>query len=170
MSTGTDQFVCPFCLQQLTVADAEPEQMVACPLCGNEFSIPAADSDSADSTAVLDDHLDSSRIRQFSQIRRSTYRSRSYAIIAAAACCVVVAQLGVMLIRELLATGWGIWPIAYILGAAVAVYGAWRFIGRAMELNREMSRSLMETKHAVEPDFSHLSDGSQRAGNLEQIR
>lgn len=170
MSTGTDEFVCPHCLQQSAVADAEPEQMIACPHCGGEFSIPAADQESVESAPIRDDQLDSARIRQFAQLRRSTYRSRSYAIIAAGGCCVAVAQLGVMLIRELLAGRFGIWPIAYILGAVAAVYGAWRFIGRAMEFNREMSRSMIQTQHGPEPDFSQLSNGSQHAGNLEQIR
>lgn len=116
-----------------------------------------------------DDELDGLKIRQIAQLRRATYRSRSYAIIAAAACAVVGVQLGIMAAGNVRQAGWGIRPIAYLLIlAGLLALGAY-FVGRARELHREASAARLPEPSAP-PNFTTLSDGSQQVSNLEQIR
>ena len=157
-------YACPHCQQVADVTEAPPGAVVRCPHCGGEFSlpeIPAADE--------RDSELDGLRIRQLSTLRRSAYRSRSYAIIAAGACVVVMAQLVLMTVRHVRVEGWSGRPIGYLIFTLFAAWGAWYFIGRAVHLHRETKRSALVDPQSA-PDFSKLSDGSQRVKNLEDVR
>ncbi len=116
-----------------------------------------------------DAELDGLRIRRLAALRQSAYRSRSYAVIAATACAVVAVQLLIMTVRYVRSIGWDIRPIAYNVLAIGAAYGAFYFAGRAIESHRETTRSSLSEPSAP-PDFTPLSDGSQHAKNLEDVR
>jgi hypothetical protein len=157
-------FICPHCGQSVDIADVLGRQTACCPHCNLEFSLPQP--------PALDDRaseLDGLRIRQLATLRRTTYRSRSYAIIAAGACAVLAAQLLFMTVRQVLGSGWSARTVLYVLVALLAVWGAWFFIGRVIALHREARRSPLADPETP-PDFSTLSDGSQRIKNLEEIR
>lgn len=173
MASVAGQFLCPHCNQNVQVDDPQPQQMIVCPHCAQEFILPAFEPPlQADATAVQSsgDELNAKRIQQFSLMRRATYRSRSYAIIAAAGCSAAVAQLGVMAVREVLWNGWSLWPIGYIASALAAALGAWHFIGQAIKLNQSIFEASASKSLDTAPDFAKLSDGSQHASDLERIR
>ena len=115
------------------------------------------------------DELDGLRIRQLAALRRASYRACSYAIIAAAACVVVTAQLGWMTIRYVRSIGFGWRSILCIVLSIASIWGAIYFARWAGLLHQEAKRSMLE-KPATPPDFSTLSDGSQMAKNLEDVR
>lgn len=111
--------------------------------------------------------LDGLRIRQLSALRRSAYRTRSFAIIVAVACLVVGIQLAIKAFRA--ESAW-----FRVLSAALAVFalfGAVHFTRRIAALQRELrTPPPMPPEPPGGPDFSTLSDGSQQWKNLEDIR
>lgn len=120
-----------------------------------------------DSTAeTLFDEL---RIRQVTVLRRGLYRSRSYAVIAAVVCAATAAQGGYSAWQHARAHGWELRPILFLLLALCASIGAVWFARRSLALSREAKRSHLPEPSSP-PDFSTLSDGSQRARHLDQIQ
>src|SRR5690348_13002471 len=57
--------------------------------------------------------LDAARVRQLSAVRRGAYRTRSYFVVAIAACVVAGAQLALMTVRHVRAFGWQPRPLGY---------------------------------------------------------
>jgi hypothetical protein len=116
-----------------------------------------------------DDELDELRIRQVAMLRRSAYRARSYAMLAAAVCAIATLELPYMAIREVSAVGWGVWPIARLMLTIVAFRGMIFFARKAGQLNREALHVKLP-EPSTPPDFSTLNDGSQFAKNLDEVR
>ena len=112
--------------------------------------------------------LDGLRIRQLATLRRAAYRSRSHAIIALLVCAVAVVHTSILLAQHLRYFGWGWRPPVYIAVILAAMYGVTFFWRRAVALHREAKQSHLETP-TTPPDFSTLSDGSQRWKNLEDL-
>src|SRR5687767_9396529 len=111
--------------------------------------------------AERDERLDALRIRQATVLRRSIYRSRAYAVIAAVACAAAAAQCGWLAVWHVRALGWGARPVAFGVLMMGAILGAVFFARRAAALNREAAATVRPAPD-VPPDFSTLSDGSQR--------
>jgi hypothetical protein len=114
------------------------------------------------------DALDGLRIRRLAAARKAAYRARSHSVIAAVACLVLAAQLiwqatrgsaGIALTRGAVACG---------LIAICAVAAAGYFFSHARRLHREAAESALP-EPTTPPDFSTLSDGSQRWKDLENI-
>ena len=116
------------------------------------------------------DELDGVRVRQIAALRRGAYRVRSYCVVAAAALVVVAVQLCVMAVAFVRAAGWGARPVGYVMFAGFALLAAGYFARRVLHLTRELRQSAVPTPPDREPDFSTLSDGSQRWRNLEDVR
>ena len=115
-----------------------------------------------------DGELDGLRIRQHAALRRAAYRSRSHAIVAMLVCLVAVLQSAILLIQQLVHVGFD-WHIpVYGCVAIAGAYGTWFFFHRAVALHRETKQSHLPAPTA-NPDFSTLSDGSQRWKNLEDL-
>ncbi|MGH7179650.1 MAG: hypothetical protein ACREJC_19905 [Tepidisphaeraceae bacterium] len=89
---------------------------------------------------LTENHLDSTRIQRVAQIRRATFRVRTHALIAAAACAVVAFQLCWTVWKRWSADGAGA-RLLYICSAALACLGAVFFIRRARALAREVAKS-----------------------------
>ncbi len=121
------------------------------------------------SDPVDEPHLDALRIRQATALRRSLYRSRAYAVVAAIACAAAAAQCAWLALRHARALGWGMRPTVLIVLMLVAGAGALFLARRASSLNREAGATVLPEPGAP-PDFSTLSDGSQRARNLDEVR
>src|SRR5207245_53757 len=119
-----------------------------------------------DNFAAAEAQLDATKIRQHAALRRSLYRSRSYALIGAGACAVLTVQLGLMAVREFLRNGANVWPICYVLVAACAIYGMVHWTLSATDLGREAKVSALDTP-AAPPDFEPLGDGLQQVKSLE---
>jgi hypothetical protein len=115
------------------------------------------------------DELDGLRIRQLAQGRRAIYRSRSYALIAALVCLVAAVQLCLNAARRLLHHIPGIRPYAYLCFALAFLMAFLFFLRRTIELHRELNQPHPDHSPPSEPDFSPLSDGSQRWEKLDHI-
>ena len=116
-----------------------------------------------------EDHLDALRVRQLSAVRRGAYRTRSYCVIGLGACAVASVQLAVMAIRHVRAAGWEWRPLGYLCGVAAAMMAASFLLRQVAALNRELRQPAL-TEPEAPPDFSTLSDGSQRWKNLEDMQ
>jgi hypothetical protein len=115
--------------------------------------------------AEFDAELDGVRIRQLSTLRRATYRSRSYAMIWSTVCAVATVQFIIMAARE----DRPMLLIAWVLLAICSSWMSFHCARRAIALHREAKRKML-VEPTTPPDFSTLSDGSQHARNLEDVR
>lgn len=169
---------CPFCAKPVTLID--PSQTVLnCPECGQQFYAPTipeeestADADLAQSDADAEvarreAELSELRISQVANLRRGAIRSRSWFIVGAVACVVAAIQF-VYLAFEKYRMGQRRGPIRDLLGAAALLILVPYFTGRVSKLGREIAESRLKDP-TTPPDFSTLSDGSQRWTNLEQL-
>lgn len=151
----------------MLVVPTRDEQIVACPTCNTDVTIPATlEHDEVESR---DDELDHTRITQRATLRRALYRSRSYAIIAAVVCIVAVVQLAFTTLHALRTRSF-VWTAAYLLALIAAVWGARYFYNRAVAAHREATSSGESTNPESAPDFSTLSDGSQLHERLNDVR
>jgi len=159
--------------------------VIQCPACSEQFFRPH-DEDAADSQSQSDDEevesppareeeLRELRIRQFSTLRRTAYRTRSYFIVGTVGCLMTAVQTIDWGIRALYAPHWRLLAILWLFIAAAALLGTAGFARRVARIQREINSDLRarETQELEaarnEPDFSLLSDGSQHIRNLEQV-
>ena len=158
------------------IAATAGQRLIICPHC-NEQSFMADEStqegESSEQTEPVksamprEPELSELRIKQISNLRRGAYRNRSWCVVGAVACLVGAAQLVQMTVREA-RRGSVILPIGFCLGAAAALVGTAYFIRSVMLLTREIRASTIP-EPATPPDFSTLSDGSQRWRNLGEV-
>ena len=169
-------YLCPHCAQAVEVDPNSIEPFMRCPHCGGQFAIildePAEvdyESREADLRA-REAELDGMRIRQLSNARRALIRLRTYVFIGG----VLGAVGGVQLIiktaqRVRHEHAWDLRTVGFIAFTGVCFMIAVYFLNRMVEMNRELRRPLLE-EPTTPPDFSMLSDGSQHARDLEDIR
>jgi hypothetical protein len=112
--------------------------------------------------------LDALRIRRWAALRRSAYRSRSYAVIAAAGCIGAAGELVYLAIPHLRAAGGIVWGILYLVGVVLLLVMA-AYFGRLTLVYHRQARESALAPPAKPPDFSALCDGSQILKNLENI-
>jgi hypothetical protein len=134
----------------VAVVPARGEQIVACPSCGNEFTVPAAPA-AIDAQEPADDELNGLRIRQLATARRAAYRARSYAIVAATVCLVAAGQF--------------LWharssPVRQLALAATSMVIFAYFARLARRLHEEATRPFT-TEPTTPPDFAPLGDGTE---------
>jgi hypothetical protein len=171
------QHFCPNCGQPVTSSDAQFNDRL-CLSCWQELS--TAPEDPADGAPIIVDDevpeavdqpdeadLSGMRIRQVSALRRGAYRTRSWLLIGAIACGAGAAQLIFLAVRAH-RNGHGTVLTGDLLVAFVALLAAPYFLRRAMQVNREIRQSAIE-EPSTPPDFSTLSDGSQRWTNLQAM-
>lgn len=115
------------------------------------------------------EHFDSVRIRQATALRRSLYRSRAYAVIGSIACAAAAAQCAWLAYGHVRSLGWGARPVAFVVLMFGAMVGAAWCARRAVRFTHE-ARATVLPEPTTPPDFSTLSDGSQRGRNLEDVR
>src|SRR3954471_23325086 len=102
--------------------------------------------------------ITAARVRQLSALRRGAYRTRSYLVVAIAACAVAEGKLALMTVRHVRAFGWQPRALGYVCGIIAAMMAAAYFLRRAAEVTRELRTRPSEPEAA--PDLSTLSDGS----------
>ncbi|HEY2589913.1 MAG TPA: hypothetical protein VGI81_29485 [Tepidisphaeraceae bacterium] len=163
------------------VSIEDPTQTaLQCPHCGGQFSIAGEEAPEHAATGAIDDaqawaemesrregDLSELRIRQVASLRRGVYRTRSWLIIGASTCAVGFAQLVHLAIRDG-RFGLRLGPMFDAILAVLAALIFWHFVARIRALSREIRESRMHDP-ATPPDFSTLSDGSQRWTNLDEL-
>lgn len=155
-------------------------QLVRCANCGAQFfaSAEAVDLHVVDDTAEAqaaaaedrEQEIDGNKIRQLSAMRRGAIRARSWCLIVVVVCLVGAVELVIKTIENVWhARRWGLRPTGFILFAIAGVIIAVYFFRRARELKREIDKPALQDP-SKPPDFSTLSDGSQRWKHLEDMR
>lgn len=150
---------CPWCHATLNTSatDAPNGQ---CRACGQLLLTDAATS------AGHSDELEGTRIARIVNERRAIARTRGYCIVLLAACAIVALQL---LWYAIHAIGTSPIPaIGYAAAAIILIVIATDLRKRVIALGVSLSRSSL-TEPTTPPDFTALSDGSQRARNLDNI-
>jgi len=125
--------------------------------------------ESAGAAPHAGDPMSAVRVRQLSAMRRGAYRTRSYCFIGLGLCAVAAVQLSIMAVRHVRALGWEWRPLGYLCGVAAAMMAGSFLLRQVAALNRELRRPAV-TEPEAPPDFSTLSDGSQRWKNLEDMQ
>jgi uncharacterized membrane protein YidH (DUF202 family) len=115
-----------------------------------------------------EDELNGLRIRQLAALRRAAYRSRSYCIIAMVVCAVGIVQIIHELILGRRTGATAMRQSAYVAAAFALLLLGIQCLRWARHFHAEAKRSRL-TDPAAPPDFSNLSDGTQRARNLENM-
>lgn len=170
---------CPHCGGAVDVSLGEVARRVICPACEAEFVVPAKDGSTevpdaeieADDEEPLrrrEEELSGRRIRQVAVAKRAAIKTRSYLIVALWACVVITIQLTILTAERIQEDGFGLRPGLYLTFAAVCGLGAIYFYRKAREVRREIESNQLAGPE-IEPDFSTLSDGSQRVTNLERM-
>ena len=166
------QFACPFCRGPIEIPSIMPTGFLLCPHCNQQFVLSGDESaehiDDGAEEPSSGHELDGRRIAQLSSERRAIYRSRSYCIIALVGCLVGASELIYEAILRLQAHLGFVRPVLYLLAAIGLFVLCGYFSKLAIQFHREARRSTEIQSHPA-PDFSKLSDGSQRARNLEQL-
>ena len=172
VASETEEYICPACSGTLTARVKDHDQFAVCPHCQGEVTIAAVDLDPENtwggSPMNADDELDLQRALRVSTLRRALDRSRSHAIIATIVCAVAIVQLCFSTYQAFRARAIP-YAVTYIVLGVVAAIGARYFYRRADALHREAMRSPLDADSQSAPDFSTLSDGSQRARNLDDM-
>ena len=169
-------FVCPHCSSLVTVDPGSVPPFLVCHSCGGQFTIgsnhPADleyESRETDRRAQ-DAELDGMRIRQVSALRRGAIRARTYLQIGGVVCATGGIQLGVKAVQRVrYESVWDARTFAFVAFGVVSVMLAFLFFKRANGMSRELKKSLLD-EPTVPPDFATLSDGTQHARDLEDIR
>jgi hypothetical protein len=127
-------------------------------------------ADHAESAAEPTEQLNADRIRQLTRLRRATIRSRSWCLIGAIVGFVAAAELVFKIVQNFrYGHGWGFLTAAFVFCAIASGLIAVLFFRRYVELHREIQTPILRDP-ATPPDFSTLSDGSQRWKNLEEMK
>jgi hypothetical protein len=167
-------FACPNCGQQFEVIPGSSPQVVQCPGCEVEVVIPGLDGGTEfpldyRNPKQPESELDGLKMRQIVTARRAAIRSRTYMLLGAMLCAVGCAKLITLIVPLVRRDGWTRLAMGYAIFVGLAVVGTVYCLRRAAELNRE-SKGTSIPEPATPPDFSALSDGSQQAKNLEEVR
>ncbi|HEX4124101.1 MAG TPA: hypothetical protein VHY37_05185 [Tepidisphaeraceae bacterium] len=174
---GWHIFTCPGCGEAVDVSAEAVGKFATCPYCNAQFSPEDQDAEAADALAHAHDEarreaeLSALRIRAVATERRAVVRTRSYWIILLLALCIASVKLFMMassLFGESHSKHW-MEPLAYVLAAVVCLSAAPWPIWKIRALNAELRKPMLE-EPTTPPDFSTLSDGSQRWKNLEQLK
>ncbi len=175
-------FVCPHCQAEVSIPADRLGDEVHCLYCGESFLAQLGVSDPS-IQQVIDDtaeeateaapqqevQLDANRIRQLASLRRSLYRSRSYAIVGVITCFVTGIQLTINAYMEARDKGISAKPLGLSLCAIVLVVTAMVLLKKARHIQQEIRLLHHPDVADGEPDFSKLSDGSQRWKHLEDM-
>jgi hypothetical protein len=138
-----------------------------------EAALHSVVDDTADHVEVAaepTEQLNADRIRQLTRLRRATIRSRSWCLIGAVVGFVAAAELVFKIMQNFrYGHGRGFLSAAFVLCAIASGVIAVFFLRRCVELQREIRTPILRDP-PMPPDFSTLSDGSQRWKNLEEMR
>ena len=185
---------CPRCGGSVDATLTDRPQVVDCPHCSAPFVLPARGEQVAVAKVLADgfivddtpgdeerlrkrdqhDHLDRLKLKKIAALRKAAYRSRGYQLIGAAVCLVGAGQCLFNVYRRSVNPGEDR-TLAYLIVfgwmalAAVGIVFGVKLLGKARQMKEEAERSML-AEPDTEPDFTPLSDGSQRWKNLEDTK
>ncbi len=172
--------VCPACNYTITTAESPEESLTYCPACGADLEAVRAEADFQREQALRieverrqrDQQLNEVRIKQVLTERRSLFRTRSYFVVLGTAALVIAIQIAIYSVYRLQHGGFSFRVGAYI-AAFLPLLLLMRFCWRKIrQYNLELATPLLP-EPAADPDFSTLSDGTQRldsaAENLDRL-
>ena len=167
-------YECPHCSQPVEIEPHLSEPFIHCPWCGNQFAVASSeDADSEDESREVDESeisLDGMRIHQLTSLRRGAIRARTYLHIGWVLCATGGVQLTLKAVQRVrYERVWDARTFAFGIFSVVCFMISLYFLKRALEIGRELKKPLLD-EPGTPPDFSTLSDGSQHARNLEDIR
>jgi len=175
-------FLCPTC-QQAVVVDAVPENgLLQCPHCGAEFFATAVETDEDREEIrrleleqrVREDRLVDLKRNKVLLERRSLYRTRTYFIIGMVLFISWSMQLTFYAARRAIieSEGLSLRVCLYLAAIVVILYFAYLCLRKILAIHAELAEPVQH-EPTKPPDFSTLSDGSQRldeaAKNLERL-
>lgn len=176
---STTGYLCPHCQELVPGGGGESSREIQCPHCGGMVLLPAADGTFAAPSeeegerllrpALRDDELDGLKIRNIAVGRRALIRARTYALVAVLGCLFAVVKGALAAGALVRARGWGLRAGLYLLIAVAAGMGIGYFGRRLYRLHRELTRPPAPDPNLPAPDFTELSDGSQRWENLDRM-
>lgn len=170
---GWHPFTCPGCGEAVDVSADAIGKLAICPYCNTQFSPEEQDDEAASELAREHElarreaELSALRIRAVAAERRGILRTRSYWILVLVALCITPIKLVTMSL-PLLRGKFSFTAIGYLLAAAACASAIPWPIKRIRALNNELRKPMLQ-EPPEPPDFSTLSDGSQRWKNLEQL-
>lgn len=166
---------CPHCGSDVFPSAAPADGLFECPACRQQFFAPDESGEDERAREELEaklhgreEALSGIRIRQISALRRGLYRTRTYFIVAAAACVMFAAQLSLSALGHVRLSGVRPRPVLYAMAAVATLLLGARCLRRIGELNREAAEPILD-EPTTPPDFSTLSDGSQGWRNMELL-
>ena len=167
------RLACPGCGEEVDFATESIGKLVRCPYCNSDFfaSVEQAHEkvvdDTPDDFAAVDREsaLDNFRIRNYTLLRMSAIRARSWWIIGLMTAVLFILEMVLNIVKFVLAWHrWGITPsicvVAMVLAERFAI-NAWR---RAAEFQREIEKSAIP-EPTTPPDFFYLE---RRPRSLER--
>lgn len=163
----------------MEIAPDDEGLLTRCPYCGTQFFARAdvLGLDVVDDTLETETEkpdpslrLDTNKIRQLTALRRGAVRARSWCWIAATVAAVAAVELIIKAIENVRHThGITSRAMGFVLFAILATVLAIAMGGHGQKLSREINAP--PTPGPIdEPDFTPLSDGSQRWNNLNDVR
>jgi hypothetical protein len=102
--------------------------------------------------------------------RRALARTRTWYIVGTAGFAVAAVQMLVLAYKYVYVSGagWRLRPIGYVFAALTAALAAVIWFRRIRAINEDLRRPVLD-EPTTPPDFSTLSDGSERWKNLEAM-
>jgi len=132
---------CPACGQPVDLPTLPTGQPLQCAACGEQFIIDDEQREPQVELPVRnEDELDTIRIERISKLKRSLYRSRSHAIIAAAACAVGSIQLMILLAQDVGTAPLSWRSVLYVILLIPAAIGLRLFTRTAIALHRQVKQ------------------------------
>ena len=113
--------------------------------------------------------LDRQKVNRLTAARRATMRARSYCLVGFYACLVCAAELVWMAAWRIVELRQIVRPFLYSAAVVGLLWFARKLLQRARHLKEE-AKSPPSDPPNKPPDFSGLSDGSQIARDLEEMR
>jgi len=181
-----DALTCPHCQSPLDDATKVDGDIVECQTChqlvatisserpDNDADVDPSDHDAERAAAERrlqikqSEELSGLRIRNLSVAKRAAIRQRSYFIVGAWACLVVVGQCVSSIASHVITSQLALLDGVYTLLGMVCFWSIFYFLRQALRLRTEIEASQL-AEPLTPPDFSTLSDGSQMAKNLEEV-
>jgi hypothetical protein len=176
-SEATEVIVsCPHCLQNVALDASLSDDVITCPHCSAEFSVPTPESavldydDGGAGARRREAELDMIRIGQLTTARRAAIRARTYLLVGCVIFATAAVNLGIKTVQRVRYEHvWDARTFSFIAFGAACGMIAYYFAGKMIEISRELSQSAIE-EPTTPPDFSTLSDGTQTARDLEDVK
>ncbi len=174
---SVEVFTCPHCQQEVAVDAVEPHPFITCPYCGGEFAVPRAEPEEQDEAEARrrdeearEAELDGMKIKQISAGRRAAIRARTYLWVGIGGCIAIIGELIHKTYQRITYEHrWDLKAFAFVVGAIAALYGTGYFYRHAAAIGEELKQPLLKDPETP-PDFSTLSDGTQRWKDLEDLK